>query len=410
MQSTSQSWTYRWLSQCLLVLLSCFGSTASFGQKKYDPGASDTEIRIGQTLPYSGPVSMLGNVGKVSSAYLEMINAQGGINGRKIKLISLDDSYSPVKTMEATRRLVENEEVLFLFGSVGTATNQVVHRYLNQKKIPQLLILSGANKWNDPANFPWTLSGMFSYEAEARVYAKHMLAQVKDPKIAVLSQNDEFGRDFLRGLRTALGDKATSMIVGLATYEATDPTVDSQIIMLKATGANVLMSFTNGKFTSQSIRKAAELGWKPQVYVPLGSSSIASILQPAGLDNALGAVTIANQKNPLDPQWRDDPGMKDYKEFMKRWAPALDSNESLNVSGVTLTRLILDVLRQCGDDLTRDNVMKQMLSLKNYSNSLMLPGVSITTGANDYELYGATRLQRFNGQSWVPFGESFPLR
>jgi len=410
MQSTSQSWTYRWLSQCLLVLLCCWGSSASFGQKKYDPGASDTEIRIGQTLPYSGPVSMLGNVGKVSSDYLEMINAQGGINGRKIKLISLDDSYSPVKTMEATRRLVENEEVLFLFGSVGTATNQVVHRYLNQKKIPQLLILSGANKWNDPANFPWTLSGMFSYEAEARVYAKHMLAQVKDPKIAVLSQNDEFGRDFMRGLRTALGDKATSMIVGSATYEATDPTVDSQMIMLKATGANVLMSFTNGKFTSQSIRKAAELGWKPQVYVPLGSSSIASILQPAGLDNALGAVTIANQKNPLDPQWRDDPGMKDYKEFMKRWAPALDSNESLNVSGVTLTRLILDVLRQCGDDLTRDNVMKQMLSLKNYSNSLMLPGVSITTGANDYELYGATRLQRFNGQSWVPFGESFPLR
>jgi branched-chain amino acid transport system substrate-binding protein len=410
MQSSDHSWTCRRFSQYLLVLLCLWGSTASLGQKKYDPGASDTEIRIGQTLPYSGPVSMLGNVGKVSSAYLEMINAQGGINGRKIKLISLDDSYSPVKTMEATRRLVENEEVLFLFGSVGTATNQVVHRYLNQKKIPQLLILSGANKWNDPANFPWTLSGMFSYEAEARVYAKHMLSQVKDPRIAVLSQNDEFGRDFMRGLRTALGDKATSMIVGQATYEATDPTVDSQMIMLKATGANVLMSFTNGKFTSQSIRKAAELGWKPQIYVPLGSSSIASILQPAGLDNALGAVTIANQKNPLDPQWRDDPGMKDYKEFMKRWAPALDSNESLNVSGVTLTRLIIDVLRQCGDDLTRDNVMKQMLSLKNYSNSLMLPGVSITTGVNDYELYGSTRLQRFNGQSWVPFGDSFPLR
>ena len=312
--------------------------------------------------------------------------------------------------MEQTRRLVESDEVLFLFSSVGTATNQVVHKYLNQKKIPQLLILSGANKWNDPTNFPWTLSGMFSYEAEARVYVKHMLSNVKDPKIAILSQNDEFGRDFLKGIRSSLGDKASTMIVAQATYESTDPTVDSQMIMLKASGANVLMSFSNGKFTSQSIRKASEMGWKPQIYVPLGSSSIASILQPAGMENSIGAVTIANQKNPLDPQWRDDAGMKEYKEFMKRWAPSLDSNESLNLTGITLTRLMVDVLRQCGDDLTRENVLKQMLSLKEYSSNLMLPGVSITTGAKDYELYGATRLQRFNGQSWVPFGETFNLR
>ncbi len=400
-----QSYTF------LLFALTLFGCACNAqAQKKYDPGASDTEIRIGQTLPYSGPVSMLGNVGKVSLAYLDMINAQGGINGRKIKLISLDDGYSPVKTLEQTRKLVENEEVLFMFSSVGTATNQVVHKYLNQRKIPQLLILSGANKWNDPANYPWTLSGMFSYEAEARVYVKHMLANVKEPKIAVLSQNDEFGRDFLKGLRAALGDKAASMIVAQASYESTDPTVDSQMIMLKSSGANVLMSFSNGKFTSQSIRKAAELGWKPQLYIPLGSSSIASILQPAGLDNATGAVTIANQKNPLDPQWRDDPGMKEYKEFMKRWAPALDPNESLNLTGITLTRLMVDVLRKCGDDLTRENVLKQMLSLKDYNSNLMLPGVTITTGAQDYELYGSTRLQRFNGQSWVPFGDSFSLR
>jgi len=233
---------------------------------------------------------------------------------------------------------------------------------------------------------------------------------VKDPKIAILSQNDEFGRDFLKGIRSALGDKASTMIVAQATYESTDPTVDSQMIMLKASGANVLMSFSNGKFTSQSIRKASELGWKPQIYVPLGSSSIASILQPAGLENSMGAVTIANQKNPLDPQWRDDAGMKEYKEFMKRWAPLLDSNESLNLTGITLTRLMVDVLRQCGDDLTRENVLKQMLSLKEYSSNLMLPGVSITTGVKDYELYGATRLQRFNGQSWVPFGDTFNLR
>lgn len=400
----------RWFRLLALLLTVSGLSSAAWAQKKYDPGANDSEIRIGQTLPYSGPVSMLGNVGKVSAAYLDMVNAQGGINGRKIKLISLDDGYSPVKTMEQTRKLVEGEEVLFMFGSVGTATNQVVHKYLNQKKIPQLLILSGANKWNDPANYPWTLSGMFSYEAEARIYVKHMLAHVKDPKIAILSQNDEFGRDFLKGLRTALGDKAASMIVAQASYESTDPTVDSQMISLKASGANVLMSFSNGKFTSQSIRKAAELGWKPQLYIPLGASSIASILQPAGLDNATGAITIANQKNPLDPQWRDDPGMKEYKDFMKRWAPGLDSNESLNLSGITLTRLILDVLRKCGDDLTRENVLRQMLSLKDYSNNLMLPGVSITTGTQDYELYSSTRLQRFNGQSWVPFGETFSLK
>jgi len=401
---------FEWLKLVSISIALYFCTSLATAQKKYDSGANDTEIRIGQTLPYSGPVSMLGNVGKVSAAYLEMVNAQGGVNGRKIKLISLDDGYSPVKTMEQTRRLVESDEVLFLFGSVGTATNQVVHKYLNQKKIPQLLILSGANKWNDPTNFPWTLSGMFSYESEARVYVKHMLSNVKEPKIAILSQNDEFGRDFLKGIRSTLGEKASTMIVAQATYESTDPTVDSQMIMLKASGANVLMSFSNGKFTSQSIRKASELGWKPQIYVPLGSSSIASILQPAGLENSMGAVTIANQKNPLDPQWRDDAGMKEYKEFMKRWAPLLDSNESLNLTGITLTRLMVDVLRQCGDDLTRENVLKQMLSLKEYSSNLMLPGVSITTGAKDYELYGATRLQRFNGQSWVPFGDTFNLR
>jgi branched-chain amino acid transport system substrate-binding protein len=401
---------FQWYKLFLLALTLCGCACNAQAQKKYDPGASDTEILIGQTLPYSGPVSMLGNVGKVSAAYLDMINAQGGVNGRKIKLLSLDDGYSPVKTMEQTRKLVESDEVLFMFGSVGTATNQVVHKYLNQKKIPQLLILSGANKWNDPANYPWTLSGMFSYDAEARVYVKHMLAHVKEPKIAVLSQNDEFGRDFSKGLRAALGDKAGNMIVAQASYESTDPTVDSQMIALKASGANVLMSFSNGKFTSQSIRKAAELGWKPQLYIPLGASSIASILQPAGMENATGAITIANQKNPLDPQWRDDLGMKEYKEFMKRWAPALDPNESLNLTGITLTRLMVDVLRKCGDELTRENVLRQILSLKDYNSNLMLPGVSMTTGTHDYELYGATRLQRFNGQSWVPFGDAFSLR
>ena len=383
---------------------------AASAQKRYDPGAGDGEIRIGQTMPYSGPVSMLGTVGKASAAYFDKINAEGGINGRKLKLISLDDGYSPPKTLEQTRRLVEQDEVLLMFGTVGTSTNLAVHRYLNGLKVPQLLILSGGSKWNDPKHNPWTLSGMFSYEAEARVYARHMLAQVKEPRIAVLAQNDDFGRDFVRGLKGALGDRAKAMIVAEASYETTDPTVDSQMVTLKASGANVFMNFSNGKFTVQAIRRAAELGWAPQMYIPIGSSSIASILQPAGPERSIGAVTIASQKNPLDPQWRDDAGMKDYVDFMKRWAPALDPNESLNTTGYTLARMLADVLRRCGDDLTRANVMRQMLSLKDYTTPMMLPGVSASTGPDDYELYGSSRLQRFDGKSWVPFGEPVTTR
>jgi branched-chain amino acid transport system substrate-binding protein len=379
-------------------------------QKRYDPGASDTEIRLGQTMPYSGPVSMLGTVGKSAQAYFDKLNSEGGINGRKVRLLSLDDGYNPVKTMEQTRRLVEGDEVLLMFGTVGTPTNQAVHRYLNAKKVPQLLILSGSNRWNDPKNFPWTLSGMFSYEAEARVYARHILANVKEPKIAILSQNDDFGRDFVRGLKAGLGASAKTAIVAEATYESTDPKVDSQILALKGSGANILMNFSNGKFASQAIRNAAEMGWKPQLYIPIGSSSIASILRPAGTENAQGAITIASSKNPLDPQWQDDAGMKEYIEFMKRWAPALDPNDSLNVTGITIAKILSDVLRRCGDELTRDNVMRQMLSLKDYSTPWMLPGVTLTTGKDDYELYAASRLTRFDGKSWIPFGEPVSVR
>lgn len=353
---------------------------------------------------------MLGTVGKTAAAYFEKINAEGGVNGRRLRLISLDDAYTPVKAVEQTRRLVEGEEVFLMFGTVGTPTNQAVHRYLNAKKVPQVLILSGSSRWNEPRQYPWTLSGMFSYEAEGRVYARHMLGQVKDPRVAVLSQNDDFGKDYQRGLEKALGEKARSLIVAQASYEVTDPTVDSQLLSLKASGANVLMLFTNGKFTSQAIRRAAELGWKPQIYLPAGSGSIATILQPAGLDNSTGAITIASVKNPLDPQWRDDAGMNEYLAFMKRWAPSLDARDSLNVTGLSMTRLLVDVLRRCGDDLTRENFMRQLLSLKDYSTPLMLPGVTVTTGKDDYELFGAMRLQRFDGKSWVPFGEPVNLR
>ena len=378
---------------------------AAQAQKRYGPGVSDTQILIGQTMPYSGPISMLGTMGKAAGAYFDKVNAEGGVNGRRIKLLSLDDGYNPTKALEQTRNLVENEEVLLIFNTIGTATNVAIHRYLNSRKVPQLLIMSGANRWNDPKNFPWTLGAMMSYEAEARMYTQHMLNTVKEPRIAVLSQNDDFGRDFLRGLKGLLGDRAKTLIVMETTYETTDPTVDSQMVQLKASGANVFMNFSNGKFTVQSLRRAGEMGWQPQLYLPVGSTSISSILGPAGLERAVGAITISNHKNPLDPQWKDDAGMKEYFEFMKRYAPGLEANDSLNISGYSMARLMTDVLRRSGDDLTRENVMRQMLSLKQYATPVMLPGVTLDTGPNDYELYGAIKLQRFDGKSWVPFGE-----
>jgi branched-chain amino acid transport system substrate-binding protein len=391
--------------RALLLAAAAACALPAVAQKRYDPGVTDTEIRIGQTMPYSGPVSMLGTIGKASAAYFEKVNAEGGINGRKLKLISLDDGYSPAKTVEGTRRLVEEDEVLLIFGNVGTATNLAIHRYLNTRKVPQLLILSGANRWNDPRNFPYTLSGMLSYQAEARMYTRHMLATVKEPKIAVLSQNDDFGRDFVAGLKAQLGDRAKALIVAEATYEVTDPTVDSQMVMLKSSGANVFFNFSNGKFTVQSLRRLGELGWTPQVYLPVGSTSIASILKPAGVERAVGAVTLANMKNPLDPQWRDDAGIKAYYEFMKRWAPAQDPEDSLNVNAYSMSITLAEVLRRCGNELTRENVMRHFLSLKDYSTPVMLPGVAITTAPDDYEIYGAIRLQRFDGKSWVPFGD-----
>jgi ABC-type branched-subunit amino acid transport system substrate-binding protein len=374
-------------------------------QKRYDPGASDTEIRIGQTMPYSGPLSMLGTIGKATAAYFDKVNAEGGVNGRKLKLISLDDAYSPPKTVEGTRRLVEEHEVLLVFANVGTATNLAIHRYLNTRKVPQLMILSGANRWNDPRNFPYTLSGMLSYQGEGRMYARHMLETVKDPKIAVLSQNDDFGRDFMAGLKSQLGDRARTLMVAAATYEPTDPTVDSQMVTLKSSGANVFFNFSNGKFAVQSLRRMGDLGWAPQVYLPVSASSIASILKPAGVERAVGAITIATAKNPQDPQWRDDPGVKTYYEFMKRWAAGLDPEDSFNVTAYSMSMTLVEVLRRCGDELTRDNVMRQVLGLKDYTTPVLLPGVTITTGPDDYEIYGAIRLQRFDGKSWVPFGQ-----
>src|SRR3954463_5339953 len=363
------------------------------------------EIRIGQTLPYSGPVSGFGIIGRAQEAYFEKVNAEGGINGRKIKFITLDDAYSPPKTVEQTRKLVEQEEVLVMFGSLGTATNNAVHRYLNGKKVPQLFVLSGATKWADQRNFPWTMPGMAAYESEGVVYAKYILQSKPDAKIAILSQNDDFGRDYVAGFKRTLGSKAASMIVAEASYETSAPTISSQLATLKASGANVLFGVVLGKFTSQMIKGTAELSWKPDMFfVPTSASSI-SFLEPAGLENAVGLISSSNQKDTMDPQWADDPGVKEYFAFMKRYMPTADLSNSNYAAGYHYATLLMTVLKACKDDVSRDNIMRQAASLKDVKLPLLLPGMAVATGPDDYLPFQQLQLRRFNGKSWVGFGD-----
>ena len=374
--------------------------------KSYGPGVSDSEIKLGQTLPYSGPVSALGVIGKSQAAYFRMLNeTQNGINGRKVRLISLDDGYSPPKTVEMTRQLVESERVLAITNTLGTATNRAIHRYLNQRKVPQLFILSGASQWNDPKNHPWTMMGMIAYETEGEVYARHILQTTPNAKIALLRQNDDFGKDYVEGFRHALGAKAKGMIVAEVTYETTDPTVDSQVIQLRASNADALFIIATGKHATQAIRKAHELGWKTQIYLPVGSASVVGVLRPAGADAAKGVITAANAKSPGDPAWEDDAGMKEYYAFIKRWAPELHRHDSYSASGFTYGYLIAHVLRQCGDELTRANVMKQAASLKGFTTPLTLPGITLDTSPSDYKPYRKLRLQRFDGASYRLIGD-----
>ncbi|KGT77028.1 branched-chain amino acid ABC transporter substrate-binding protein [Bradyrhizobium japonicum] len=367
--------------------------------------AGADEIRIGQTLPYSGPASGFGAIGRTQEAFFEKVNAEGGINGRKVKFITLDDAYSPPKTVEQTRKLVEQDEVLMMFGSLGTATNSAVQRYLNAKKVPQLFVLSGATKWADPQKNPWTMPGMAAYESEGVVYAKYILQSKPDAKIAILSQNDDFGRDYVAGFKRALGPKAASMIIAEASYETSAPTISSQLSTLKASGANVLFGVVLGKFTSQMVKGVAEIGWKPELFfVPTSASSI-SFLEPAGLDNAVGLISSSNQKDTMDPQWADDPGVKSYFAFMKQYMPTADLSNSNYAAGYHYATLLMTVLNACKDDVSRDNVLKQAASLKEVKLPLLLPGMSVSTGPDDYLPFQQLQLRRFNGKSWVPFGD-----
>ena len=378
-------------------------------QKKYAPGASDTEIKIGQTMTYSGALSAFGALGRAETAYFKKINDEGGINGRKIVFMSLDDGFSPPKTVEATRRLVEQDQVLLMFGSLGTPTNTAVHAYLNTRKVPQLFVATGAAKWNDPQNHPWTMGLQLNYQAEARIYAKHILQTRPNAKIAVLYQNDDSGKDYLKGLKDGLGATAATMIVAEASYEVADPTVDSQIVQLQASGADVFVDFTTPKFAAQAIRRAYDSGWKPVHYLNSIGNYVASVLVPAGLDKSIGLISAQSGKDPTDPTWTDDPGMVEWRAFMKKYYPDGDLANALNVSGYGSAILMVHVLKQCGDNLTRENVMRQAASLKNYATPYQLPGVTLNTGPTDFAPTKSTHRVRFDGKTWVRFGDVLGL-
>ncbi|MBS0241009.1 MAG: ABC transporter substrate-binding protein [Proteobacteria bacterium] len=374
-------------------------------QKKYDDGASDTEIKIGNTMPYSGNASAYGVIGKTSEAVFKMINDKGGINGRKINFISYDDGYSPPKTVEMVRKLVEEDKVLLVFNPLGTPSNTAIHKYMNQKKVPQLLVSTGASKWGDPEHFPWTMGYQPDYATEGSIYAKHILATVKDPKIGILMQNDDYGKDYYNGFLKGLGKDNEKLIVQKVTYEVTDPTVDSQMIQLKNSGANVFFNITTPKFAAQSIKKAAEIGWKPVHYLNNVSSSFGSVFKPAGIEASQGIILALYRKNVSDPQWADSADMKEFKAFMAKYMPNADINDDGHNFGYGVASTMAEILRKCGDNLTRENVMKQAANLKDYVAPLLLPGIKINTSPTDFYPIQSVRLGRVKGESFELFGD-----
>jgi branched-chain amino acid transport system substrate-binding protein len=387
-----------------LVILAATGSSA-LAQKKYDTGATDTEIKIGNIMPYSGPASSYGVIGKTEEAYFRKINAEGGINGRKINFISYDDGYSPPKTVEQARKLVESDEVLLIFNSLGTPPNSAIQKYMNTMKVPQLFVATGATKWDDPKNFPWTMGWQPSYQSETQIYAKYILKNKPDAKIGVLYQNDDYGKDYLKGLKDGLGAKGAKLIVAEDSYETTEPTIDSHIVSLKASGADVFVDITIPKFAAQAIKKNAEIGWKPLHFLNSVSSSIGATIKPAGFDAAQSIISSAYIKDPTDPQWKDDPGMKTFNAFLDKYYPEANRNDAFVVYGYTVAQNMVYVLKQCGDNLTRANVMEQAASIKGLKLDGLLPGITIKTSATDFAPIQQLQLEKLQGETWHLFGD-----
>jgi branched-chain amino acid transport system substrate-binding protein len=386
----------------ILSSLRVLSYPAAGAEKKYDPGTSDTEIKIGNIMPYSGPASGYSTIGKAEAAYFKMINENGGINGRRINFISYDDAYSPPKTVEQARKLVESDEVLLIFGPTGTASNAAIQRYLNGKKVPQLFVASGATRWGDYKNFPWTMGWLPTFRSEGRIYAKYILEHYPAGKIGVLFQNDDFGKDYLKGLKDGLADKQ-SMIVAEAPYETGYPTVDSEVLRLKSSGADVLVTFASPKYAAQTIRKLAEIGWKPAHFLTNVSASVGGTLKPAGLENSKGILSTAYLKDPTDPQWAGDPSMDEFLRFLAKYQSDADPTDLGNIYGYSAAQVLLHVLKNCGNELTRENVMHQATNL-DLELGVLLPGIKVKTSPTDYYPIEQLQMMRFDGQKWQLFG------
>jgi branched-chain amino acid transport system substrate-binding protein len=376
----------------------------ALAQKKYDTGATDTEIKIGNTMPYSGPASSYGVIGKAEAAYFNMINEKGGIKGRKINFVSYDDGYSPPKAVEQVRKLVESDEVLLMFNPLGTPTNTAIQKYLNAKKVPQLFVATGATKWGNPKEFPWTMGWQPNYQSEGRIYAKYILQNYPNAKIAVLFQNDDYGKDYVKGLKDGLGAKAATMIIKEVSYEPADPTIDSQIVQLKASGADLFYNVTIPKFAAQAIKKMAEIGWKPVHVLNNVAASVGGTIKPAGFENSQDIISSAYFKDPTDPQWKDDPAMKGYIAFMDKYYPDGNKDDASNAYGYIVSQAMVKVLEQAGDNLTRENIMKEAANLKNFEIGMFLPGVKANTSPTDFFPIEQMQLMKFKGEKWDLFG------
>jgi branched-chain amino acid transport system substrate-binding protein len=391
-----------WLLAATLLAGAALAAAPAAAQKKYDPGASDTEIKVGNTNPYSGPASAYGVIGKTIAAYFNKVNAEGGVNGRKINFISYDDGYSPPKTVEQIRKLVESDEVLLTFQTLGTPPNTAIQKYMNAKKVPQLFVATGATKWNDPKNFPWTIGWQPNYQSEGHIYAQYLIKNHPNGKIGILFQNDDYGKDYVKGLKDGLNGKLP--IVAELPYETTDPTIDSQIINLKASGADVFYNVTTPKFAAQAIKKMAEIEWKPVHLLNNVSNSVGSVLKPAGLDNSKGILTTVYLKDPTDPTWKDDPAYKEWLAFMDKYYPDGDKTSTFTVYGYLVAQTFVHTIKQCSDDLTRENVMRQAANLKNLQLGMLLPGITINTSPTDFAPLKQMQMEKFNGERWELFG------